>query len=918
MSLQATDMDSPGPDVFRRLAETSADGIGMARLDSRIVYANATLRRLLGLTDGVPLADHSFYDFYPPQEAARLREEIIPRVRSAGEWTGELKLLSCSGVVWQTIQNIFLIRDGQGEAVAFANVITDLAEHKTRDAMLAHSHQLLQAVFDTTHLLVAYLDPDMNFLMVNRAYARADDKEPAYFVGKNHFDLYPNAENEAIFRRVAATGEPYAVLAKPFEYAGNPERGVSYWDWNLIPTRDAAGRVSGVLLTLFDVSARHHAERALRREHDFATRLLNTAPVLILLLDMRGGIQYVNPYFEQLTGYRLAEVEGKDWFSAFLPARDRERIRRLFHIATRDVPTRGNVNPIVTRDGQERDIEWSDQVVYDADGKATALLAIGQDVTDRRITEQELRHFKNTLDRTLDCVFMFDSVSLRFFYVNEGAVRQVGYTREELMSMHPYDIKPEFTEARFREMIAPLLAGETASVSFETVHRHRDGRRVPVEIFLQYIALADRPARFVAIVRDITDRKRVEAALKDLNAQLERRVTERTEALKLAKEDAERANAAKSEFLSRMSHELRTPLNAILGFGRLLGDDPEKRLDAAQAENLREILHAGQHLLELVNEVLDLSRIEAGRLEVSLEPVAVAPMIQSCARQLQPQAARRAITTVLDLEAAATVEADPVRLREVLLNLLSNAVKYNREGGQIEVRCAPTGARRLRVSVSDSGPGIAADSLPRLFRSFERLESAYEGVEGTGIGLALTKKLVEAMHGEIGVESTVGAGSTFWFELPLSAAPAVAAAGAPSALPVPAGAGQPCTVLYVEDNPANLRLMHRIVATRGNCVLLDAESAEAGLEIAVQAQPDLILLDINLPGMDGFEALRRLKQHPVTRDIPVIAVTANAMPRDVERGRAAGFSDYLTKPVDVGIVLGLIDRALRRGEEHRP
>jgi signal transduction histidine kinase/CheY-like chemotaxis protein len=405
-------------------------------------------------------------------------------------------------------------------------------------------------------------------------------------------------------------------------------------------------------------------------------------------------------------------------------------------------------------------------------------------------------------------------------------------------------------------------------------------------------------------------RKHAEESLKHLNEELEDRVEARTEELVAARDEAERASRAKSEFLSRMSHELRTPLNAILGFGQLL--ELEIR-EEEQADNVQEILHAGQHLLELINEVLDLARIEAGRLTISQEPVPLMPLIEDCLTLIRPLAEARGIRIVEGgRDCGEHVLADRVRFKQVLLNLLSNAVKYNRERGNISIVCLPSGAD-IQVRISDSGEGLTPAQQARLFVAFERLDADQSAIEGTGIGLALSKRLMELMGGEIGVESKPGQGSTFWVRLPAAdghAEPAQATAG--DATPdSPRSVSHPRRdVLCIEDNPANLRLIERILARRDNIRLLTASVPGLGLELAAAHRPALILLDINLPDMDGYEAMKCLRENPATRDIPVVAISANAMPSDLARGKAAGFKDYLTKPVDVDRLLKLVDEVV--------
>jgi signal transduction histidine kinase/CheY-like chemotaxis protein len=417
-----------------------------------------------------------------------------------------------------------------------------------------------------------------------------------------------------------------------------------------------------------------------------------------------------------------------------------------------------------------------------------------------------------------------------------------------------------------------------------------------------------------------------DAALRVERATLEQRVAERTAQLSVAKEEAERANTAKSEFLSRMSHELRTPLNAILGFAQLLASERETPLAPQQADNVREILRAGDHLLAQVNEILDLARIESGRIELNFQAVPLAVLAAECVARVRPLAERHRISISQDIAPDLGVRADYGRLAQVLLNLLSNAIKYNRDYGWIRVSAAPT-AFGLRIEVRDSGRGIAASQTGRLFKPFERLESSYDGIEGTGIGLALVKMLVDAMGGTIGVDSEVGVGSCFHVELRVAPLPVTenfrasehhgGAAPRNAAAPplgVPPDGNRHC-VLYIEDNPSNLKLVRKMLASRTDLALIDAHDAESGLEIARRRQPQLILVDINLPGMDGFAALRHLREAPATAAIPVVAVTANAMRRDIERGQAAGFAAYLTKPLDFGTFIATIDRCLRSGQE---
>ena len=419
--------------------------------------------------------------------------------------------------------------------------------------------------------------------------------------------------------------------------------------------------------------------------------------------------------------------------------------------------------------------------------------------------------------------------------------------------------------------------------------------------------------QFIGSVADILagliSRKNAEQALLMHQTHLEELVETRTIDLSNAKEAAEVANLAKSTFLSRMSHELRTPLNAILGFGQML--DMETDLSPSdKQESIRHIVTSGQQLLELINDLLDFAQIDIGNMHLNILPLCIADLTSSCVAQVE---AAMASQKTFDIENKITdtsliVQGDNQRVRQALINLLTNAVKYNRENGRITVSCRIVNAGRLRIEVRDNGLGIASDKLPLLFTPFERIEQKHGTIPGVGIGLHITKQLVEAMHGTVGVESVLGQGSTFWFELPLAEAtqePGLAAEK--TGQPMPHGDVR-LVVLYIEDNPVNLKLMQAALRNRPGVILLTAGTAEEGLIVAKENLPDLILMDIQLPGIDGITATTLLKATDATRDIPVVALSADARKEDIDRALRSGCSAYLTKPIDLQALYRLIDR----------
>ena len=512
---------------------------------------------------------------------------------------------------------------------------------------------------------------------------------------------------------------------------------------------------------------------------------------------------------------------------------------------------------------------------------------------------------------------------------NIGAERMLGYAAADVVNtltpaeMSDADELMQRASALSETFALPIAPGFEALAfkaarGIEDIHEltylRKDGSRLPAVVSVTALRdAADLIIGYLLIGTDNTARQRVEAERKRLDAAL----IETNLALQAAKVTAEDANRAKSEFLSSMSHELRSPLNAILGFAQLM-DSGLPPPTAAQKDSIDQILQAGWYLLELINEVLDLALIESGKLTLSPEPVSLGEVLADCQAMIEPQARKSGIhVAFVPSGVPLHVHADRTRVKQVFVNLLSNAIKYNRVGGTVEVSCTTTPDGRVRIEVQDTGEGLPADKLAQLFQPFNRLGQEAGVEEGTGIGLVVSKQLVELMGGTIGAHSTVGVGSVFWIELAAAEAdPATLGIPlTPSEAPAEAPAGAALrTVLCVEDNPANLMLVTRLLARRSDIRMISAKDGRRGIEMARSALPDVILMDINLPGISGLTALGVLAADPVTSHIPVIALSANAMPHDVRRGIEAGFFHYLTKPIKVTEFMDTLGLALSVAE----
>ncbi|GAB4040758.1 MAG: hypothetical protein Fur0014_11510 [Rubrivivax sp.] len=495
--------------------------------------------------------------------------------------------------------------------------------------------------------------------------------------------------------------------------------------------------------------------------------------------------------------------------------------------------------------------------------------------------------------------------------VNGRMCELLGYTPEQIQALTWADLTHPDDLAEDQANYARMQRGEIDGYVMDKRYLRADGGVLECRLAVRCERNPEGGLqRVFAIVEDISERRAAERALQQQHERLEREVAARTQELVAARDAAQQASRAKTEFLSSMSHELRTPLNAILGFAQLI--ELDRDLGERSRGHLREVLRAGRHLLRLINEVLDLAQVESGRLALSPEALRLSELVRDAAALTDPMARPRGLQLAMDVPEDLVVQADRMRLKQVLLNLLSNAAKYGRPHSRVEVQAWPLpGGERLRLEVRDQGPGIAPERLGQLFQPFSRLGAERGSVEGTGIGLALSRRLMALMAGDIGVESRPGEGSTFWIELPLTrlAAPPPPAEGQPAVARWPGG--PETLVLYVEDNPANLSLVEQILARHGGVRLISADDGPQGLALAREHRPALILMDIHLPVMDGYEVLARLRADEATRAIPVVALTAQAMPSDARRAIQAGFDEYVSKPIDVPVFDTLLRRLLQ-------
>jgi PAS domain S-box-containing protein len=766
------------------------DHVTVTDLDGIVTYVNQAQKRALQ-SDHTGLHLASFGD-KPAADATQL--EIAAATLKQGHWQGMVvNPLADGGHIFVDLRTT-LVRDKDGQPVAMVGVGTDITERKQAEAALQHRQVMLARTEGIAHVGSWEWDVATDTTKWSDELFRIFQRDPAEGAPSlaEHPELYLPEDMQRLIEAVNVAlnqGTPYELELRAIRRDGTTRVCLARGHVE----RNAGKQVTRLFGSLQDITERKHLEDALRHEKEFADNLIDTAQVIILVLDTEGCIVRFNPYFEQLSGYSLTEVKGKAWMNTFLPEREQARIRAVFESATHGQSCRGNVNPIVTRQGIEHLIEWYDKPIVDDSGNVTGLLTVGLDITDRKRAETELEQ-----------------------------------------------------------------------------------HRLHLEVMIE----------------------------------------ERTAELAQAKEAAETANIAKSAFLANMSHEIRTPMNGIIGMTSILR---REGVTPQQAQRLDTIDVSAQHLLSVINDVLDLSKIEAGKFTLEETPVVVSSLLANVSSILAERVKAKGLHLLIETgHLPHPLLGDPTRLQQALLNYATNAVKFT-ETGTVTLRAIlqeeTDESVMLRFEVQDTGIGITPEAMSRLFSAFEQADNSMtRKYGGTGLGLAITRRLADLMGGKVGADSTPGVGSTFWFSVKLKKDGTEALA--PAATDVDAEAelqqryaGQ--CILVVDDEPINREIT--LIQLEDVDLLTDsAEDGEEAVAMARKTRYAAIFMDMQMPKLNGVEATRQIRQLPGYRDIPIIAMTANAFAEDKAQCLAAGMNDFLTKPFNPEELFAILLRALSR------
>jgi len=879
--------------LYRDSISLTSEGYWQSDVEGILLEVNEAFCNMLGYRVDELIGGRA--PEFASDESRKLHQRQSSQISTTNQRSYEVEFVHKDGSLVQTQISATTTRDGRGKATGAFAFITNISERKRTERELAEKNLELdfQKFALDEHAIVSITDVKGNINYVNDKFCEISGYSRADLIGQNHRILKSGEHTLSFYEnlwKTIANGKTWHGEIKNLTKKGNP-----YWvRASIVPFLDERGNPFQYVAIRTDITEMKASEATLSESEWRFRAIVEGAGDAIYNHDRYGKISDVNGVASQQVGYSRKELIGMS-FAQLDAEIDFDKLREPWDL--------GEANPAEyprtletahrRKDGSIFPIEVRISLITSDEGML--FIAMVRDVTVRREGERRLRESEKTLAAAVE------NVPGGFVMIDKEGRLALFNSKFQLLY-------PELMDIIVHGMLIDEIvdAAVERGMYVDAIHNPQEWREIRArEVMIPDFELEDQlsDGRWISVATRHMDDGSLVSIHTDITA------------LKKAKEDADNANRAKSEFLSSMSHELRTPMNSILGFGQLLSFDPDQPLSDDQQESVQHIMKSGRHLLELIDEVLDLAKIEAGKIGISIEDVAPEEVIDECLSIVSTMAQDRAITVSLSDRALnlPLIRADRLRFKQTLLNLMSNAVKYNRENGAVLVDFQETAENMLRISVTDTGNGIPADRLSELFQPFSRLGAENTEIEGTGIGLVICKNLVESMHGVIGVASDIGKGATFWFELPLAREHDAASSATAVSLAEDieeAAKGLSGKILYVEDNKDDLELMEKTIARIEGLSLISAHNVEIGIELAKSEQPDVILLDINLPGMNGVETLEVLRGIESTRDIPVLALSAAVTNTDIERGMAAGFLNYLTKPIDVKALMKELESAI--------
>ncbi len=864
-----------------------------------------------------------------------IKETVPDIVQSDFDWIGYYGEVALNGLerdfdqYSRPMDKWYRVHVYSSEKYYFTTIFIDITDSKKSETELKQSEAKYRKLIENSHEIIYQLSAEGVIIFASPAWTytlgHSLDQVIGHpfteFVHEEDWCLCFDSINELLKTGSRKSGVEYRVR----DVHGK-------WHWHsssIVPFVNEQGSFVAIDGVARDVTEKRKSDDLLRK----LSLAVEQSPVSVVITDLNANVEYVNKKFTDLTGFSYEELIGRNPRVLKSGEHPRAFYANLWNTLKSGEVWKGEFH----NRKKNGDLFWelaSISPITNDKGEITHYLGIKEDITERKLSEKQLHKFSKVVEQSPNMILITD-LNYVIEYVNPSFSRISGYSQEDIVGRQYKFLKLAVAdEPEYEELWTALRGGRVWHG--ENIDKRKNGELYWQDVSINPILDENgHTVNFVAIIQDISSRKKVEEELQELNLSLEQKVMERTSELsitneflmkevvarkkhevelKQARNEAEKANKAKSEFISRMSHELRTPMNSILGFAQLFSMG---ELSPVQRRGVDHILTSGNHLLKLINEVLDISKIEAGKLSLSVEQIKVKEAISEAIDLVHPLTINPQITIhyIPHKTDDLSIKADKQRVIQVLVNILTNAIKYNKKGGTVTVETFVEPGDigeddRVKIAIKDTGVGIAEKDINKLFVPFERLANTEMQIEGTGLGLSIAKELTALMDGEISVQSKLGEGSTFSITLPHVSHEKLNFSALDGADVVNShNKKAKGTVLYIEDNHSNIELVEQVLTThRPDIKLICNKYGKQTIDLAIEHAPDLILLDLDLPDTHGSEVIRELKQHKKTKHIPVVIISADAMPYRIKSLMKSGAERYLTKPLDVLELLQEIDK----------